>query len=120
MSLQWIRDSSFVFESRDQAFSEVETLSKEHSYRVMQIDGYPPAYAIERKLPDRVQKYADDEADSMLPDEDRVFEVSTKKKGFKIDGVRRSQRVQRDRDEGIISVPSDEELYSEDFGDEWG
>ncbi len=120
MSIQWQRDSSLVFESRDQAFSEVETLSKEHTYRVMQIDGHPPAYAIERKLPDRVQKYANDEIDSIALDEDRVFQESTSRKGNKDDGVRPGRRAKRDQDEGTFSVPSDEEISNDEYRDEWG
>jgi hypothetical protein len=119
MSIQWQRDSSLVFESRDQAFSEVETLSNEHTYRVMQIDGHPPAYAIERKLPDRVQKYTDDESDSLLLDEDPAFEERAEKNSFKNDGMNRGRQAQRDQDERTDGVPSDEELYSGDYRDEW-
>jgi len=119
MSIQWLRDSSLVFESRDQAFSEIETLSKEHTYRVMQIDGHPPAYAIERKLPDREQKYTGNEADSLLPDDVGVFEEGAEKESFKNDGMRRGWRTQRDRDERTDNVPSDEEVYSDDDRDGW-
>ncbi len=114
MSIQWQRDSSLVFESRDQAFSEVETLSKEHTYRVMQIDGHPPAYAIERKLPDRVQKYTDDESDSLLLDEDTAFEERAGKDSFKNDGMSRGRQAQRrsasraaEGHEGVFRKPAE-------------
>ena len=119
MSIRWVRHSSLVFESRDQAFSEVETLSKEHTYRVMQIDGYPPAYVIERKLPDREQKYTDDETDSLLHAEDRVYEEKTEEESFLNKGRRRGREAHRDRDEGTDDVPSDEELFGDDYGSKW-
>ena len=113
MSIQWQRDSSLVFESREQAFSEAEPLSNEHTYRVMQIDGHPPAYAIERKLPERVQKYTDDE------DEDTSFEERAETESHQTDGMRRDRQAQRDRDERTDDVPSDEEPYSGHDRDEW-
>ena len=119
MSNQWQRDSSLVFESREQAFSEAETLSNEHTYRVMQIDGHPPAYAIERKLPERVQKYTGDESDSFILDEDTSFEERAETENHQTDGMRRGRQAQRDRDERTDDVPSDEELYSGHDRDEW-
>jgi hypothetical protein len=85
----------------------------------MQIDGHPPAYAIERKLPDRELKYTDDETDSLLSDEIGVFEERAEKDSFKNDGMRRGWQTQRDRDERTDNVPSDEEVYGDDYRDGW-
>jgi len=119
MSAQWVRDSSLVFQTRDQAFSAVEKQSKEHTYRVMQIDSQPPAYAIERKLPKRDQKYADDEIDSVSLDEDTVFEERSAEKRFTGEETTRDRDALRERDESTDDASSDEDRVDYDYGDEW-
>ena len=104
MSTRWVRASSSLFESRDQAVSEAESLSREHTYRVMQIDGHPPAYAIERKLPDREQKYSDDEMEE---------------EHFIDDAMWHDRKAQSDRDERTDGAPSDEEPFDDDDRDDW-
>ena len=52
MPTEWSRVTDWVFETREQAVSKAETLRKESTFRVLQIDNYPPAYVIEMKVPE--------------------------------------------------------------------